>query len=58
MITVAIKVLKANLSSYVAKAKAGEEVIITDHGKKVAMVVAISPERRLVDALMDSGMAK
>ena len=58
MIIVGIKELKANLSSYVAKAKAGEEVVITDHGKKVAMVVAISPERRLVDTLIDSGMAK
>jgi prevent-host-death family protein len=57
MITVGIKELKANLSSYVAKAKDGEEVVITDHGKKVAMVVPISPERRLVDTLMDSGKA-
>jgi prevent-host-death family protein len=57
MITVGIKELKANLSSYVAKVKDGEEVVITDHGKKVAMVVAISPERRLVDTLMDSGKA-
>ncbi len=58
MITVGIKELKANLSSYVAKVKDGEEVVITEHGKKVAMVVAISPERRLVDTLMDSGRAK
>ena len=58
MITVGIKELKANLSSYVAKVKDGEEVVITDHGKKVAMVVAISPERRLIDTLMDSGMVK
>jgi prevent-host-death family protein len=57
MITVGIKELKANLSSYVARVKAGEEVVITEHGKKVALVVAISPERRLVDALMDSGRA-
>lgn len=57
MITVGIKELKANLSSYVAKAKNGEEVVITDRGKKVAMVVAISPERHLIETLMDSGRA-
>jgi prevent-host-death family protein len=57
MITVGIKELKANLSSYVARVKDGEEVVITDHGRKVAMVVAISPERRLIDTLMDSGRA-
>lgn len=57
MIIVGIKELKANLSSYVTKTKNGEEVVITDRGKKVAMVVAISPERHLIDTLMDSGRA-
>jgi len=57
MITVGIKELKAKLSSYVTKVKDGEEVVITDHGRQVAMVVPISPERRLVGTLMDSGRA-
>jgi prevent-host-death family protein len=57
MITVGIKELKANLSSYVAKVDNGEEVVITDRGRKVAMIVAISPEKHLIDTLMDSGRA-
>ena len=33
MITVGIKELKTRLSSYVAKVRNGEEVVITDHGQ-------------------------
>ena len=58
MITVGIKELKAKLSSYLEKVKNGEEVVITDHGREVAVVMPISAERRAVRALMDSGMAK
>ncbi|RNC70742.1 MAG: type II toxin-antitoxin system prevent-host-death family antitoxin [Desulfuromonadales bacterium] len=58
MIAVGIKELKARLSSYVEKVQQGEEVVITDHGREVALVVPISPERRAVKALMDEGRAK
>lgn len=58
MITVGIKELKAKLSSYVGKVQEGEEVVITDHGREVAIVIPITAERRAVRALMDSGMAK
>ena len=57
MITVGIKELKTRLSSYVAKVRDGEEVVITDHGKEVALVVPITPERRAVKALAESGRA-
>ncbi|KAF0221274.1 MAG: prevent-host-death [Geobacteraceae bacterium] len=55
MLTVGIKELKAKLSSYVEKVGAGEEVVVTDHGKEVALLVPISKERQAVRALMDSG---
>lgn len=58
MIAVGIKELKARLSSYVERVQQGEEVVITDHGREVALVVPISPERRAVKALMDGGRAK
>lgn len=58
MITVGIKELKAKLSSYVGKVKDGEEIVITDHGEEVAMVIPISPERHLITSLMDSGKVK
>lgn len=34
MITVGIKELKTRLSRYVARVRAGEEIIITDHGRE------------------------
>ena len=55
MLTVGIKELKARLSSYVEKAAAGEEVVVTDHGREVALLVPISRERQAVSVLMDSG---
>ena len=58
MIAVGIKELKARLSSYVERVRQGEEVVITDHGREVALVIPISPERRAVKALMDEGRAK
>ena len=57
MITVGIKELKTRLSSYVARVREGEEVVITDHGREVALVVPITPERRTVKALVESGRA-
>jgi prevent-host-death family protein len=58
LITVDINELKAKLCSYLGKVENGEEVVITDHGREVAVVMPISAERRAVRALMDSGMAK
>jgi len=55
MLIVGIKELKAKLSSYVAKVGAGEEVVVTDHGKEVALLVPVARERQAVRVLMDSG---
>lgn len=58
MISVGIKELKAKLSNYVDKVRHGEEVVITEHGKEVALVLPISKERKAIKSLMDSGKAK
>lgn len=58
MITVGIKELKTRLSSYVDMVKNGEEVVVTDHGKEVALVVPISSERQAIKSLMDAGRVK
>jgi len=55
MLTVGIKEFKAKLSSYVEKVSAGEEVVITDHGREVALLGPSSRERKAVRVLMDSG---
>lgn len=58
MITVGIKELKTKLSNYVDRARSGEEVIITEHGREVALLLPISKERRMVKSLIASGKAK
>ena len=58
MISVGVKELKAKLSSYMRMVRKGEEVIVTDHGREVALVVPISKERQAIKSLMDSGKAK
>lgn len=58
MISVGVKELKAKLSSYMRMVRKGEEVIVTDHGREVALVIPISKERQVIKSLMDSGKAK
>jgi prevent-host-death family protein len=58
MISVGIKELKSKLSSYVGQARAGQEIIITDHGRDVALMIPLSKERRAVKSLMAEGRAK
>ena len=58
MISVGVKELKAKLSSYIAQAREGQEIIITDHGKDVALILPLSRERRKVTSLLAEGKAK
>jgi prevent-host-death family protein len=58
MISVGVKELKAKLSSFIAKAREGEEIVITDHGRDVALLTPLSRERRAVKSLMHQGKAK
>jgi prevent-host-death family protein len=58
MLTVGIKELKAKLSRYIEQAHSGEEIVVTDHGREVAMVIPISPERRAVKRLGDEGFVR
>lgn len=43
METVAVANLKASLSEYLAKVKAGGEVLVTDRGRPVARLVPVCP---------------
>lgn len=42
MTTAAVSELKALLSKYLTKVKAGEEVVVTDRGKPIAKIVPIN----------------
>ncbi len=57
MISVGIKELKEKLSGYVDKVRHGEEIVVTDRGKEIALVVPISRERNAVKHLVGSGRA-
>ena len=58
MPTVGIRELKAHLSHYVRLARQGERVIVTDRGREVAELRAITPVHPGIKALIDSGMVK
>ena len=41
MTTVGVAKLKASLSAYLARVKAGQEVVVTEHGRPIARLVPI-----------------
>jgi len=57
MISVGMKELKEKLSGYVNKVRRGEEIVVTDRGKEIALVMPISRERRAVNGLVSKGRA-
>ena len=57
MISVGIKELKEKLSGYVDKARLGEEIVVTDRGKEVALLIPVSRDRKAVRHLVESGKA-
>lgn len=53
--------LKARLSEYLRRARAGERVVVTDRGKPVARLVGLEGERALegrMEELVRSGRAR
>ena len=57
MNTVGIRELKAKLSSYIDRARNGEQIIVTDHGVEVAVINPVSKERRAILSLVNEGVA-
>ncbi|RPI34907.1 MAG: type II toxin-antitoxin system prevent-host-death family antitoxin [Nitrospiraceae bacterium] len=58
MNTVGIRELKAKLSSYIDKARSGEQIVVTDHGVEVAIINPVSAERRAIMSLVQEGDAQ
>lgn len=52
---VAITILRAELSSWIQRAQAGEEVIVTDRGTPVARLLAVDTAP-LLDQLVERGV--
>lgn len=53
MTTVSVSKLKASLSEYLARVKAGEEVLVTDRGKAVAKLVPVRPREGIPEHLLE-----
>ncbi len=58
MTEVGIRALKAKLSEYLALARRGERVLITENGRRVAEIVPVgrSPDEQVIWSLVDAGM--
>lgn len=54
---VGIRELRADLSRWLLRVRAGEEVVVTDRGKAVARLLPVSGERPL-DRLIAAGVVK
>lgn len=52
---VGIRELRAGLSRYVERVKAGEEIVVTEHGRPVARLLPMNGERK-IDRLIREGV--
>ena len=53
MSNVSLAQAKAKLSQLIDQVEAGEELVITRHGRPVAKVTAVRPTRRLIPSLAE-----
>ncbi|MGH2994143.1 MAG: type II toxin-antitoxin system Phd/YefM family antitoxin [Solirubrobacterales bacterium] len=56
--TAGIAQLKARLSEYLARVRAGGEVVVTDHGRPVAKLVPASSENATLVELEREGLVR
>lgn len=54
---ISVRELKSHLSEYLRRVAAGEEVIVTSHGKAVARLVALRSERRSRTSELEEAVA-
>ncbi len=55
MIVAGVAKVKARLSEYLARVRAGNEVLITEHGRPVARIVPVSSESEELAELQREG---
>lgn len=59
MRTTGIAELKASLAEYLARVKAGEEVLVTDRGRPVARIVPVAvPSQEGIEDLIRTGVLR
>lgn len=57
-VTVGVRELKNQLSSYLDRVKAGEEITITEHGRPIARLAATAPDVDRRAALIEAGIVR
>jgi prevent-host-death family protein len=57
-VEVGIRELRLNLSRYVARARAGTEVVVTNHGTPVARLGPVSEQEAHLARLLEEGVLK
>ena len=61
LIRVSVSELKARLSEHIRRVKGGEEVLVTERGRAVAVLAPIPPshsEQADLDALVETGLVR
>lgn len=61
MVTVSVSELKARLSEHLRRVKGGEEVLVTERGRAVAVLAPVPPARSAqgdLDELVQSGLVR
>jgi len=61
LVRISISQLKARLSEHIRRVKAGEEVVVTERGRAVAVLSPVPPSRSgeaELDALVESGLVR
>jgi prevent-host-death family protein len=57
-VTVGVRELKNQLSRYLDRVKAGEEITVTEHGRPVARLTSIAPDIDRMAALVAAGIVR
>ena len=57
-VTVGVRELKNQLSGYLDRVKAGEEITVTEHGRPIARLTAVAPEVDRRAALIEAGIVR
>ncbi len=58
MASVGVRDLKNRLSAHLDRIKAGEEIIVTEHGRPIARLIPVGADVDRVTALVDAGIVR
>lgn len=57
-VTVGVRELKNQLSGYLDRVKAGEEITVTEHGRPIARLTSVPPDVDRMASLIEAGIVR